>query len=65
LAKENSQSPDLTHIRIVKEGDTLPLLCHQVYGDPKYYIAVAAVNGLNDFRNLKKGERIMFPPLEK
>ncbi len=65
LAKENSQSPDLTHIRIVKEGDTLPLLCHQVYGDSKYYISVAAVNGLNDFRNLRKGERIMFPPLEK
>ena len=26
-AKENKSSPDLTHIRKVKQGDTLPLMC--------------------------------------
>lgn len=63
--KENSQSPDLTHVRTVKHGDTLPLMCFQVYGDPKYYIEVAKANALNDFRNLTTGQKIKFPPIEK
>ncbi len=65
LAKENAQSPDLTHIRTIKEGDTLPLLCKEMYGDIKYYVEVANFNGLNDFRNLKTGDKIKFPPLAK
>lgn len=63
--KENSQSPDRTHVRTVNEGDTLPLMSFQVYGDSKYYIEVAKANGLNDFRNLKTGQKIKFPPIEK
>ncbi len=65
VSKENSQSPDLTHVRTVNEGDTLPLLSFQIYGDSKYYIEVAKANGLNDFRNLKTGQKIKFPPIEK
>ncbi len=65
LNKENSQSPDLTHIRIVKGGDTLPLMCYRIYGDSKYYIEVAKFNKLNDFRNIKAGDRIVFPPIAK
>ena len=64
-AKENKQSPDLTHIRKVKAGDTLPLMCYRIYGNPKYYLAVAAVNSLGNFRSLKPGMEIVFPPLEK
>jgi LysM repeat protein len=63
--KENSQSPDLTHVRTVNEGDTLPLMSFKIYGDSKYYIEVAKANGLNDFRNLKTGQKIKFPPIEK
>ncbi|TSE10406.1 CIS tube protein [Aquimarina algiphila] len=65
IAQENDQSPDLTHIRSVKEGDTLPLFCKDIYGDPKYYIEVARVNKLISFRNLKVGQKIIFPPLVK
>lgn len=65
VAQENDQSPDLTHIRIVKEGNTLPLYCKDIYGDPKYYIEVARVNKLISFRNLQAGQRIEFPPIEK
>lgn len=65
VRKEFSQSPDLTHVRTVKEGDTLPLMSFKIYGDSKYYIEVAKVNGLNDFRNLKTGQKIKFPPIEK
>jgi|GEM_PF-118072 len=62
---QNEQSPDLTHSRIVKAGDTLPLLCFQIYDDPAYYLQVAAANGLAHFTDLKPGQRIYFPPLEK
>ncbi|MBK5212355.1 MAG: LysM peptidoglycan-binding domain-containing protein [Flavobacteriaceae bacterium] len=65
LAKENNNSPDLTHIRIVKEGDTLPLMAFSIYGDSKYYLQVAAANNLSNFRRLKPGQQIKFPPIEK
>ncbi|WP_203292771.1 CIS tube protein [Luteirhabdus pelagi] len=65
VAKENNQSPDVTHIRMVKEGDTLPLMTHRIYGNSKYYLQVAAANGLTNFRNLTPGQEIMFPPIEK
>ena len=65
VAKENNNSPDLTHIRTVKEGDTLPLMTYKIYGDSKYYLQVATVNGLSNFRKLKAGQEIKFPPIEK
>lgn len=65
VAKENNKSPDLTHLRMVKEGDTLPLMSHRVYGDSKYYLEVARVNGLTSFRKLAVGKEIFFPPIEK
>lgn len=64
-AKENKKSPDLSHRRRVKAGDTLPLLCHQIYGDARYYLAVAAANGIGNFRRLPPGLELVFPPIEK
>lgn len=61
----NRSSPDLTHVRTVREGDTLPLLSHEIYGDPKYYMEVARVNGIDNFRQLNVGDEIYFPPLNK
>ena len=65
VAQENAKSPDLTHVRLINEGDTLPLLCYEIYGDSKYYIEIAKVNKLQNFRYLKKGTKIKFPPLAK
>jgi phage tail protein X len=65
IAQDNLQSPDLTHYRKVKKGDTLPLLCYHIYGDSRHYIQVAAANKLNNFRNLKMGDEIFFPPIAK
>ena len=64
-ARENKSSPDLTHLRTVKEGDTLPLMCHRIYGDSGYYLEVAKVNQLYNFRTLEVGRQIFFPPLAK
>lgn len=60
----NKKSPDLTHIVTVAAGDTLPLLCYNIYGDSGYYLSVAAFNGLTNFRALVPGSQIVFPPLE-
>jgi hypothetical protein len=63
-AKADKSSPDLTHLRVVKAGDTLPLLCKEIYGSSGYYLRVAADNGLDDFRNLVPGQKLRFKPLE-
>lgn len=65
VAMAQDESPDLTHVRIVKAGDTLPALCNRIYGDPWLYLAVAEANGIDDFRDLAPGTRIFFPPLAK
>jgi nucleoid-associated protein YgaU len=65
VREQNDQSPDLTHVRRVQAGDTLPLMAKRIYGDPKYYLAVARHNQLIDFRSLTIGQRIEFPPLAK
>lgn len=65
VAEAQDQSPDLTHIRVAKGGDTLPALCYQIYGNPAYYLEVARANRIDNFRNLIPGTRIFFPPLEK
>ncbi len=65
LSEEDRQSSDLTHIYFIKEGDTLPVLAEKIYGSTNYYIDIARINGLNNFRRLTPGERIIFPPLEK
>lgn len=64
-AEERNSSPDLTHIRVVKEGDTLPAMSYGIYGDLQYYLKIAKVNKLNDFRNLQPGTKIFFPPIDQ
>jgi contractile injection system tube protein/LysM domain-containing protein len=64
IAKEaKASSPDMTHVVTVKSGDTLPLLCSNIYGSGLYYTEIAKVNGLTGFRELAPGSRIFFPPL--
>lgn len=65
VREENKASPDMTHIRTVKKGDTLPLMTHRIYGNPKYYLEVAKANQITNFRDLEIGQKIFFPPIEK
>jgi hypothetical protein len=65
MAMAQDESPDLTHIRLVKAGDTLPEMCFNIYGDPRYYLEVADKNRLDNFRKLEPGTRIFFPPIQK
>jgi len=63
IESTGNNSPDMTHHRIVKEGDTLPIMCNEIYNDTKYYIHVARANNLASFRRLKPGTTLVFPPL--
>ena len=65
VAENQPESPDLTHYRVVKDGDTLPLLSYEIYGDVKYYLDVARVNRLGNYRKLKSGTKLIFPPLKE
>jgi nucleoid-associated protein YgaU len=62
-AAAGRSSADLSHMVEVRGGDTLPLLCNKIYGDPAYYAQVARFNGLREFHRLKPGVRLRFPPL--
>lgn len=64
LAKtENKSSPDLTHARTVRQGDTLPLLTREIYGSSTHYLRVARFNGLDHPLDLTTGQVLRFPPL--
>lgn len=63
--RDKLSSPDLTHERIVLEGDTLPLMTERIYGDPKYYMQVAKANGIKNFRKIEPGQKLFFPPIAK
>ena len=65
VREEGKSSPDLTHIRTLKAGDTFPLMVHGIYGDPTLYLEVAKANGLNNFRNIPVGTSLFFPPVDK
>jgi LysM repeat protein len=60
----NRSSPDLTHIIEVKAGDTLPNLCLKIYRNANYYIDIARINNLSNFRALVPGTALIFPPLK-
>lgn len=65
LAEENKSSPDLTHVRTVGAGDTLPLMTYAIYNDSSYYLEVARVNSIKNIRDLKMGSQIYFPPVDQ
>ncbi len=65
VREEGKNSPDLTHTRQVKDQDRLDLLTKEIYGTPQYYLEVALSNGLNNFRNLRSGTTLRFPPLAR
>ncbi|HEX3349523.1 MAG TPA: hypothetical protein VHS58_15610 [Acetobacteraceae bacterium] len=63
LSKVALSSPDLSHSRVVRRCDTLPLLTAEVYGSSRHYLRVARANGLSHFRELVPGQTMLFPPL--
>lgn len=64
-AREDKESPDITHEKIFEGTDRLDLLTEKVYENDAFYIQVAEFNALDSFRKINSGSKIYFPPLEK
>ncbi|MBC7849294.1 MAG: LysM peptidoglycan-binding domain-containing protein [Chitinophagaceae bacterium] len=64
LALENRMSPDITHQRIMKKSDRLPLMVKDIYDDQRHYIDVARFNNLDSFRRIADGTEIKLPPVQ-
>lgn len=60
----SNKSPDLTQLLVVKDGDSLPLMCYTIYGNSNYYAEVAKFNNIANFRKLSLGTKIYFPPIK-
>ncbi len=65
IREESKESPDLIQSRTIKAGDKLPLMAQEIYGNSTYYIQLARANNLNNFRKLKEGENLKFPPVKE
>jgi hypothetical protein len=61
----NNQSPDITRIPTIKEGDSLVSLCQEFYDDAQMFIRIAQFNNMPSFRRLIPGTILEFPPIEK
>jgi nucleoid-associated protein YgaU len=64
-ARLSFSSPDVSHARVVRGGDTLPLMTQAVYGSMAPLLRVARVNGLDHIRGLAPGQTLIFPPLAR
>jgi hypothetical protein len=62
---KNSQSPDMSRIRVLNDEDKLSLMCDEFYGDSSKELQVAKENGIINFRKLKPGTEVYFPPIKK
>lgn len=58
-------SPDMSHIIVLKEGESLAWWCERIYGTSLLVDEVARLNGLNGFRHIKAGTKLLFPHLKK
>lgn len=65
VAREKKKSPDLTRIRNAKQGERLDLMTSEVYNTPQYVLQIAKANNLSSIRQLKQGQELRFPPLDK
>lgn len=61
--KDPPFSPDVTHIFTFKEGDSITSMCQEIYDDVSYYVQIAKMNGLTNFREIPIGTKLFFPPL--
>jgi nucleoid-associated protein YgaU len=59
----NFQSADHTRQHLVTEGETLPLIAHDAFGDARKWRVIADHNGLAEVRELAAGLRLELPPL--
>jgi nucleoid-associated protein YgaU len=58
----NYQSADHTRLHVVQQGENLPLIAHDAYGDARKWPAIARHNDIADVRRLTPGLTLELPP---
>jgi hypothetical protein len=51
------------HVRTIREGETLPYIAYEEYGDPTVWRHLADTNRIADPRRLRPGDMLMITPL--
>ena len=65
VRKEGTNSPDLSHIRNIREKSKLPIMVHNEFNSHLHYLSVARANQLNNFRRLNVGAKLILPPIKQ
>jgi hypothetical protein len=63
LRELKRSSPDRTHRRVVREGETLAHLADEVYGDPRLWRVIAEANFVDQPRYVPAGTALVIPSL--
>lgn len=63
-ARDKTSSPDLTHQRVIGEGENLVSMTYRIYESIQPLILVARTNDLDSLRGLEPGMKLLFPPIE-
>jgi hypothetical protein len=56
-------SPDRTHVRVLREGETLAHIANEAYGDPRLWRAIALANNIERPRFVAPGTPLTVPSL--
>jgi nucleoid-associated protein YgaU len=64
-SKLGFMSPDVTKTHVVKAGDTIYNLAKKEYDDESYYLQIAEVNNLKNYRRLIPGQKLILPSVNK
>ena len=56
-------SPDRTHVRVLREGETLAHIASEAYGDPRAWRTIALANGIERPRFVPAGTALKVPAL--
>jgi nucleoid-associated protein YgaU len=54
-------SPDRTHIRVLRAGETLAHIAQEAYGDPRAWRPIADANGIERPRFVPPGTALKVP----
>ena len=57
------KSADHTRLHVVTQGETLPLIAHDAFGDAGLWRVIADHHGLANARDIAPGTRLELPPL--
>ena len=63
LRELKRMSPDRTHVRVLREGETLAQISNEAYGDPRHWRAIAEANDIDHPRLVKPGTPLKVPSL--